>query len=192
MAFQLIIIQGRGTSQTIRLADGVTTVGRQDGCQLQIRSSQVSRKHCELFEKKGLLLVRDLGSSNGTFVNGKKIADQFVLEPGAELTIGSVKFRVARTDDAPAAAVADEPIAIGSDEVIALDDQPTMMSGGAPPASPAPTPVAAETPKPAAAAPKPAAAHADRPAAGDEPIEISEDAVADFLFNIEVDEEDKI
>src|SRR5438093_1150473 len=74
-----------------------TTVGRQEDCQLRIRSSQVSRKHCQLFEKKGLLIVKDLGSSNGTLVNGKKIEEQRVLEPGDELMIGQVTFKVEKS-----------------------------------------------------------------------------------------------
>src|SRR5215813_594748 len=109
MDFQLMIVRGRGASETIKLGDGVTTVGRHDDCQLRIKSSQVSRKHCELFEKKGLLLVKDLGSSNGTYVNGKRIAEQQVLSPGDELTIGNIKFRVEKVDQAGAAA----PVVVG-------------------------------------------------------------------------------
>src|SRR3954463_13759678 len=99
MDFQLLIVRGRAASDMVPLGDGVTSVGRQDDCQLRIKSSQVSRKHCELFEKKGILLVKDLGSSNGTFVNGKRIEGQRVLEPGDELTVGGVKLRVAKVGE---------------------------------------------------------------------------------------------
>src|SRR6478609_9283992 len=101
MDYELVIVRGRASSESIKLGDGVTTVGRHDECQLRIKSSQVSRKHCELFEKKGLLLVKDLGSSNGTYVNGKRIQEQRVLEPGDELTIGQVKLKVAKAGEAP-------------------------------------------------------------------------------------------
>ena len=94
MDYQLVVIKGRAASTALKLQDGTTTAGRQDDCHLRIRSSQVSRKHCELFEKHGLLLVKDLGSSNGTFVNGKKIDGQRVMEPGDELAIGPITFRV--------------------------------------------------------------------------------------------------
>src|SRR5690242_9331622 len=104
MDFELVVVQGRSASSTIKLVDGVTTIGRHDECQLRIKSSQVSRKHCELFEKKGLLLVKDLGSSNGTLVNGKKIQGQRVLEPGDELTIGPVQLRVAKVGATAASA----------------------------------------------------------------------------------------
>src|SRR3954469_7387308 len=101
MDFELHVVRGRSASQTLKLTDGVNSVGRHDDCSVRIKSSQVSRKHCELFEKKGMLLVKDLGSSNGTFVNGKKIQGQQVLEPGDELTIGQVTLRVARVGEAP-------------------------------------------------------------------------------------------
>ena len=103
-----MIVRGRSASKAIKLADGVTTVGRHDDCQMRIKSSQVSRKHCELFEKKGLLLVKDLGSSNGTFVNGKRIKDQRVLEPGDELTLGQIKLKVAKVGDCAAGRVRPE------------------------------------------------------------------------------------
>src|SRR4051794_13746876 len=96
MDFHFVVVQGRSVSNTIKLGDGVTTIGRHDECQLRIKSSQVSRKHCEVFEKKGMLLVKDLGSSNGTIVNGKRIQGQRVLEPGDELTIGPIQLRVAK------------------------------------------------------------------------------------------------
>jgi pSer/pThr/pTyr-binding forkhead associated (FHA) protein len=94
MDYQLVVIRGRSAATAVKLQDGVTTAGRQEECQLRIKSSQVSRKHCELFEKHGLLLVKDLGSSNGTFVNGKKVNGQRVMEPGDELGIGPIVFRV--------------------------------------------------------------------------------------------------
>jgi predicted component of type VI protein secretion system len=94
MDYQLVVIRGRSSANSVKLQDGVTTAGRQDECQLRIKSSQVSRKHCQLFEKHGMLLVKDLGSSNGTFVNGKKIEGQRVMEPGDELGIGPIVFRI--------------------------------------------------------------------------------------------------
>src|ERR1700757_866547 len=96
MDFQLRIVRGRAGAETLKLGDGITVVGRHDDCQLRIKSSQVSRRHCELFEKKGLLLVKDLGSSNGTYVNGKRIQGQRVLDAGDELAIGPILLRVAK------------------------------------------------------------------------------------------------
>jgi predicted component of type VI protein secretion system len=52
----------------------------------------VSRQHCELYEADGQLMVRDLGSLNGTFVNNQKVSEA-PLPPGELLTIGTVTFR---------------------------------------------------------------------------------------------------
>ncbi len=118
MNYQLIVLRGRSASKAVKLVEGITTVGRQDDCQLKIASAQVSRKHCQLFEHKGHLLVKDLGSANGTFVNGQKIAPQRVLEPGDELAIGPIRFRVEKLAGAPAATPAARPAVSASDTAV--------------------------------------------------------------------------
>ena len=117
MDFELTVVQGRSASNTIKLSDGVTTIGRHDACQLRIKSAQVSRKHCEVFVKKGLLLVKDLNSSNGTIVNGKRIEGQRVLEAGDELTIGPIQLRVVKIG-APVTSTPDKPGAKASDTAV--------------------------------------------------------------------------
>ena len=57
-----------------------TTMGRRPDCHLRVQTNDVSRQHCELVLNKAGLSVRDLGSSNGTFVNGKRIGDVFTDE----------------------------------------------------------------------------------------------------------------
>src|SRR5437870_3225328 len=125
MDFQLLVVRGRSSSEALKLVDGVTTVGRRDDCQIRIKSSQVSRRHCELFEKKGMLLVKDLGSANGTFVNGQKVEGQRVLEVGDELTIGPVKLRVSKVEEqgaVPAARAAPPAGDTAVVEAIPVDD----------------------------------------------------------------------
>ncbi len=197
MDYQLVIVRGRSNSKAIKLADGVTTVGRQDECQIRIKSSQVSRRHCELFEKKGLLLVKDLGSSNGTYVNGARIKDQRVLEPGDELTLGQIKLKVAKVDEAvpsasvskPGATASVEPITVGG----AFDDAFRIDFGdeSAPvlPTAPKNDQKQAEAePAPAVAATK---APASQPIPEREPESTAaDDAVADFLLTIKIDEDE--
>jgi predicted component of type VI protein secretion system len=96
MNYVLQVVRGRSASTTLKLADGVTSIGRHDDCLIRIKSAQVSRRHCEVFEVSDKLTIRDLGSSNGTFVNGKKVDGQQVLKPGDELTVGAVTLRVAK------------------------------------------------------------------------------------------------
>ena len=209
MEFQLVVVRGRSSSDALSLIDGVNTVGRHDDCQIRIKSSQVSRKHCELFEKKGLLMVKDLGSSNGTMVNGKRIEGQSVLEPGDELTIGGVKLRVAKVGEAvpepkvrPVSAndtavvdaiTTDEAPADGEDEFeIDFDDEPASVSQA--PASPPPAPA----PPPPAPLPvsqgdgnrkAPAPVKVQTKAAEAVP-EVADEAIADFLLDLKIDEDE--
>ena len=96
MNYVLQVVRGRSASTTLKLTDNVTSLGRHDDCVIRIKSSQVSRRHCELFEVGGQLMLRDLGSSNGTFVNGKRVTGEQALKHGDELTVGAVTLRVAK------------------------------------------------------------------------------------------------
>jgi len=79
-----------------------TIIGRRPDCDLRIPTGDVSRRHCEIGpgEKRGVVTVRDLGSSNGTFINDKRVAES-KLEPGDQLRVGPVTF-VVQIDGAPA------------------------------------------------------------------------------------------
>jgi predicted component of type VI protein secretion system len=183
MDFELTVVQGRSASNTIKLIDGVTLIGRNDACQLRIKSAQVSRKHCEIFVKKGLLLVKDLNSSNGTIVNGKRIDGQQVLEAGDELTIGPIQLRVQKIG-APLAAAPARPGVKASDTAVTAaitaeegeDDFALSLEDTATPgeiaAAVAPSP-AAKKPAPKAKSPQPA----------------DDDDFADFLIDMPADDE---
>ena len=79
---------------TISLTKDVTLVGRQRGmCDLVIERGSVSKLQCLIVKTDGLLFIRDLGSTNGTKVNGQRITRGALL-PGDELAFASVKFRI--------------------------------------------------------------------------------------------------
>jgi len=71
-------------------------VGRSEEAKFRIQQDRVSRKHCEFFEQDGGVYLRDLGSTNGTFLNGELIetSAKVPLEPGAIVKVGSLEFRV--------------------------------------------------------------------------------------------------
>ncbi len=73
-------------------------IGRGREATLTVPHPLISRQHCEIYEADGQLIVRDLGSLNGTFVGGQRITES-VLPDGEVLTIGTVSFR-ARYEDA--------------------------------------------------------------------------------------------
>ncbi len=194
MDFQLVVLRGRSATTALKLGDGVTTAGRHDDCQLRIKSSEVSRRHCQFFEKNGLLLVKDLGSSNGTFLNGKKIDGQRVLEPGDELSIGPVKLRVEKIGQAVVAKAAPVTAPKPGDTAVPI---PTVTPGVASdefeidfddnlaPASEENT--VAIKPEAKKAAANPSTAAAALPVA-DEPI--ADDAIADFLLDLKIDDDE--
>jgi pSer/pThr/pTyr-binding forkhead associated (FHA) protein len=71
----------------------LTLVGRQAGCDVRLDSPRVSRCHCCLAPVGDGAAVRDLGSTNGTRINGRRVASG-QLRPGDELTIGHSRYRL--------------------------------------------------------------------------------------------------
>jgi hypothetical protein len=73
--------------QTYELADELT-VGRAGGCQITLDDTFVSQLHARVFRRDGQLFVEDLGSTNGTFLNRKKITAPVSMRKGDRLQIG--------------------------------------------------------------------------------------------------------
>ena len=71
---------------------GTVVLGRSRSCDLRIGGSDASRRHAEILGDPDGFLLRDLGSTNGTFVNGAKITKQF-LRDGDEVRIGEARMK---------------------------------------------------------------------------------------------------
>jgi pSer/pThr/pTyr-binding forkhead associated (FHA) protein len=93
MNTNLVLFKKSGEAKTFELPSSVTVVGRRQDCDLCVPLMVVSRRHCELNQDQGQLRLRDLGSRNGTFVNGRRV-EETQLKPGDEIQIGPVKFGV--------------------------------------------------------------------------------------------------
>jgi pSer/pThr/pTyr-binding forkhead associated (FHA) protein len=88
-------------SSPITLRRDITLVGRKAGlCDLIIDRSSISKIHCILVKTDGLLFVRDLGSTNGTRVNGQRVTRGALL-PGDVLSFSSVKYKIHLGPDLP-------------------------------------------------------------------------------------------
>jgi pSer/pThr/pTyr-binding forkhead associated (FHA) protein len=84
----------------IDIVKDMTLVGRRDDCDLRLEHKSVSKMHCVLVKTEGMLLLRDLGSTNGTRVNGQRVR-RAILLPNDQLHIASYKFRVQFGGDLP-------------------------------------------------------------------------------------------
>jgi pSer/pThr/pTyr-binding forkhead associated (FHA) protein len=93
MDVKLVMFRPDGRRKDLPIVSETTVVGRGEDCELQIPLLAVSRRHCELSIVGNELEVKDLGSSNGTFVNSERI-DDAALEAGDRLSVGPVVFTV--------------------------------------------------------------------------------------------------
>lgn len=93
--YTLIVAGGARRGMHWSLPEGATEAGRAPGAALFLDDITVSRHHAAFHVEEGRLWVEDLGSTNGTYVNGKR-ADRAALDPGDEVIIGRFHLVVAR------------------------------------------------------------------------------------------------
>jgi pSer/pThr/pTyr-binding forkhead associated (FHA) protein len=91
---KLVLVMPGGRKRKFAVKKDKLTIGRGTDCSLQIPAATVSRHHCELVLSEERLAVRDLKSSNGTFVNRERIEDETELHAGDTLSVGPVVFTV--------------------------------------------------------------------------------------------------
>ena len=98
---KLVVLSAGMTGRTHELNVDKTTIGRVEDNTFQISEPSVSSHHCELLLRGADVVVRDLESTNGTFINGEKVSES-VLKPGQVLRLGQIEMRL--EDGAPSAA----------------------------------------------------------------------------------------
>jgi len=94
MDVKLVIQNGKKAGKVYRLCTPETVLGRKSDCDLVIACADVSRRHCLLTFRDGYLSVDDIGSVNGTYVNGSRIGARKALRPGDSLEVGRMRFLV--------------------------------------------------------------------------------------------------
>jgi pSer/pThr/pTyr-binding forkhead associated (FHA) protein len=146
---------------------GETLLGRDPAVQIVLDDPQVSRQHASIQADAGAAILRDLGSRNGTYVNGDRI-DEVELQPGDQISLGRTTFEVGALAPAATGATAgattgvDAGVDAGTvllDAIPEPDDAPfaeriaPMEAGTVVEATPPATPAAPDLARPAAAAP---------------------------------------
>src|SRR3989475_11010196 len=90
---KLVVLSAGMTGRTYELKVDRTTIGRVEDNTFQIAEPSVSSHHCEILLRGSDVVVRDLNSTNGTYINGEKITET-VLKPGQVLRLGQIEMRL--------------------------------------------------------------------------------------------------
>ena len=89
-----VVIHAEGAKPRTVPVAGNMVVGRAPECELELDDTFVSQQHARLFAKNGSWYVEDLGSTNGTFVNGAPVTTRRLLQPGDVIRIGHTDLLV--------------------------------------------------------------------------------------------------
>jgi pSer/pThr/pTyr-binding forkhead associated (FHA) protein len=102
------------TGKAYELTVEKTTIGRVDDNTFPIAEASVSSHHCEVLLRGGEIIIRDLNSTNGTFINGRQITGEGPLKPGQILRLGQVEMRLedASAQKPPAKKLPDQTMVI--------------------------------------------------------------------------------
>jgi len=90
---KLVILNQGMTGRSHELTVDRTTIGRVDDNTFHIQDASVSSHHCEVHLRGAEILIRDLNSTNGTFINNDKISEA-ILKPGQTLRLGQVELKL--------------------------------------------------------------------------------------------------
>ena len=96
MKVNLKVLSGTHEGKSIPIKDEKFLIGRDDSCQLRPKSESISRRHCAIVQKDGRVLLVDLKSRNGTFVNEKQLSPEKakILKSGDKIRCGQLEFEV--------------------------------------------------------------------------------------------------
>jgi pSer/pThr/pTyr-binding forkhead associated (FHA) protein len=94
MNVKMVVIQGLPAGKALRFPCGDYFLGRGPECHVRFNSDWVSRQHCLLRVRAEAVFLRDLGSRNGTLVNGERLNGEQLLKQGDLVQIGPVVFEV--------------------------------------------------------------------------------------------------
>ncbi|NPA93358.1 MAG: FHA domain-containing protein [Chloroflexi bacterium] len=154
--YRLVVKSGGVVGTAYALETAEIYIGRDVQNDIVIAEAEVSRRHARLNRQADAYVLEDLGSTNGTFVNGKRLVAPYTLRPGDEIRIGPHVVLVFEQVFDP-----DATVAVSA---------PTLREAAKPapqpsaPAAPAPPPAEAPAPSPASPAPPPPAAAQPAPA----------------------------
>ena len=106
---KLVVLSEGMTGQAYELKVDKTTIGRVEDNTFPIAHPSVSSHHCEVLLRGNDVVVKDLNSTNGSFINNQQITGESVLKPGQILRLGQIEIRLESTGPAPGTPVGKRP-----------------------------------------------------------------------------------
>ena len=122
MVTKLVVASGKNAGRTIAIKRNRLLIGRAEECDVRPLSEDVSRRHCEVVVGPSDAFIQDLGSRNGTFVNGARITERTKLADGDLIRVGVLELKVSCTDPAAKAGTEDDV-----SRWLMADDKPAGM-----------------------------------------------------------------
>ncbi len=130
----LKVLSGKHQGKVITLNTKKFLVGRGDDCHMRPNNDLISRHHCIFTCDDYSVRLRDLGSTNGTFINGEQLRGQTVLKTGDQIRIGKLEFEAVIREEASVAVAKAEPEAAEAvelpDDSVVLDNQAAETMAG--------------------------------------------------------------
>jgi len=121
MSFQLTIAEGKEAGKEFLFEQDSVLIGRVTECDVVLYDAGISRRHCRIFSEGGEYFVEDLGSSNGTRVNGNPISGKQGLGEGDAISLGGVVFKFKPAQASAPAAEEEAPVEDNSTRIVSLD-----------------------------------------------------------------------
>ena len=134
---KFVVRSGPQKGERLLVKVPIVNIGRADYNDLVLRDESVSSQHAKLTRREGIWILVDLGSTNGTMVDGERIAEDTPLAPGCFVRFGDVQLVFEPTDDA---AGVHAPKATRAIQAIKLPPPPAPAPAPPPPRPPAPPP----------------------------------------------------
>jgi pSer/pThr/pTyr-binding forkhead associated (FHA) protein len=129
MDVQLVVVKGNPRGRTLSFGPGEYLFGRGTECHVRPDSEWVSRQHCLLSVTSSAIHLKDLGSTNGTLVNGQRLVGERDLAHGDTIQVGPLALQVQLTADLQMST--DDSMVEASKQTTASSGEATLVDEGA-------------------------------------------------------------
>ncbi len=123
----LKVLSGKHHGKVITLNTKKFLVGRGDDCHMRPNNDLISRHHCIFTCDDYSVRLRDLGSTNGTFINNEQLRGQTVLKTGDQIRIGKLEFEVAVREEVAVAVSEESPEEVAEVAPVELPDDSVVL-----------------------------------------------------------------